>query len=60
MTNFAVLLIVGIICVCIAYYVSMPPGLKVVLNVIGWICVAVGALLLLLFLLNVPVNLGRP
>ena len=58
--NFVALLIVGIICLVVAYYVSMPPGLKTVLNVLGWIFVAVGALLLILFLLNIPVNLGRP
>jgi hypothetical protein len=54
------LLIVGVICLIIAYYLppSAPPPLRSILYIVGWICVAVGLILLLAAILGVPVGLG--
>ncbi len=53
------LIIVGVILVIVAYYVPpAPPFLKVILNVAGWICIAVGVILLVAYLLGIPIALG--
>jgi hypothetical protein len=61
--NWLFLLIVGIILVVVAYYLpappAVPPPLKTILLIIGWICVIVGALLFVAFLLGVPFVLAR-
>ena len=47
------LLIVGVVCLIVAYYVSMPPPVKTIVNVVGWICVAVALILMLASVLGV-------
>lgn len=42
------MLILGVICLLLAYLVPMPPELASVLTVVGWIGVVVGLVLLLL------------
>jgi hypothetical protein len=56
--NWLLLLIVGVVCLIVAYYVSAPPPLKTVLNIIGWICVAVGLILFVAGLFGVPLRVG--
>lgn len=51
--NPILLLIVGIVCLVVAAYVTAPPPVRTILNVVGWICVAVGAVLILARLLGV-------
>jgi hypothetical protein len=53
------LIIVGVIVLIVAYYAPIAPSpLRTILNIVGWILVAVGAILLLAFLLGIPVAFG--
>jgi hypothetical protein len=52
-------LIIGIALLVVAYTVpTMPPPVRTLCMVFGWILAIVGGLLLVLFLLGVPVSLG--
>lgn len=47
--NAIALLIVGIVLLIVLYFVpQIPPPVRTVGNIIGWICVVVGALLIIL------------
>lgn len=55
--NSLVLLIVGAVLLIISYYLPpAPPPIKMILNIVGWICVAVGLILLLFLLLGITIG----
>jgi hypothetical protein len=53
------LLIVGVVLLILAYYLPMPPGLKTALNIIGWICTAIGGILLIAAVLGLSLATGK-
>jgi hypothetical protein len=53
------LLIVGIICLVINYFLpagSTPPIIRTVLNIVGWICIIIGVILLVASLLGIALS----
>jgi hypothetical protein len=52
-------LIVGIVLLILAYFIpQLPPSVRTVLNILGWILVAVGIILIVFALLGVS-TLGQ-
>jgi hypothetical protein len=52
------LLIVGVVLLIVAYYsprMGAPPVLTTILNVVGWICVAIAIILVIAMLLGIAV-----
>jgi hypothetical protein len=57
------LLIVGIVCLVVDYFLrstpDVPPIAHTVLRVVGWICVIVGFIVILLSFLGIATPIGR-
>jgi hypothetical protein len=53
------LLIVGAVLVILSYYLpAEPPPVKMIVSAAGWICIVVGVILLVAYLLGLPIALG--
>ena len=61
--NAVALLIVGVVILIVLYFVPRPPApLWIIGNILGWCCVAIGGILIILGLLGIvvgPLAMGR-
>lgn len=58
MTSPIGLLILGAILLIVSYYIppTAPPPIRMLLNIVGWICIVVGVILLIALLLHIPIG----